>query len=841
MELTFLTTLPVWVINLALAGLVCARGTRKASHQLFVAFVLALIMWSLSVKLAHFYAGAATGIWWARLAFTGGSLAGLSFGLFGQAFPDCQRLTLNRGTQVIVLLGLLVTACTFTPLVLSDLGVPDRGGIQPHYGPFYPLFAVYLLTAFGYGIWSLVRKWRAARGRSKLQIQYLWLGAGLLVSGAVTTNLLIPALTGSSRFSEYGPYFTLCFVGLTAHAIIRHRLMDIRLVVRQSVTYCLSLEITVGIMWGVLTIIRLALGTQSYLEASVIPLVVGIGGVVLFYPVRVRTQRLLDRYCYREPSDYQPATRTMSQVLAGLVRLTPLCDYLTDFIRSTLKVEMVAVYVSHGSAELEQCAVQSPGGDCHLPQRVSAAEITALLTRVKEPVMYEELERWENSQAVEALAITFISLGSNVLIPLLVEGRLTALIAVGGKLSGDTFFKHDLEFLGTVGHQASVAFRRAQLYEEIAWMKEHNESILRQMGSGVIAINQQGIITMMNATAAQLIGITTADGTGQPIAVVLPTALTTPLQQTLAGAAAYTNEEAILSLASGRTLPIALSTSVLHGAEGEPIGAILVFHDLSRLKELEEEKRRIERLASIGAFVAGIAHEIKNPLVAIKTLAELLPEQYDDEEFRTTFSKVALHEVNRIDALVQRLRSLSSPSPLQMRPISIMTPLDETLELISGELTKRSITLVYEKEPTLPAVMGDHDQLQQVFLNLCLNSLEAMDQDGTLHITVGVDTPRDETPAAVRIQMADTGPGIPAAYFPTIFEPFVTSKATGSGLGLAICKGIIEHHRGTIAAANRSDGPGAVFTVKLPLAQGEECHEVAAPRRRHADAALAVA
>jgi signal transduction histidine kinase len=238
--------------------------------------------------------------------------------------------------------------------------------------------------------------------------------------------------------------------------------------------------------------------------------------------------------------------------------------------------------------------------------------------------------------------------------------------------------------------------------------------------------------------------------------------------------------------------------------------------------------------------VAGIAHEIKNPLVAIKTLAELLPEQYDDTEFRDTFTRVALHEVERIDSLVQRLRSLGSSSPLQMRPISILTPLDETLALISGELTKRHITLAYEHHDVLPPIMGDHDQLKQVFINVCLNGIEAMEQDGTLGITLRVDSSPDTPTGAIVIQITDTGAGIPAAYLPTLFEPFVTSKDTGSGLGLAICKGIIEHHRGSITATNRTDGSGAVFTLRFPIAQQEAPYESTAPHYRYDQAAHAV-
>jgi signal transduction histidine kinase len=547
---------------------------------------------------------------------------------------------------------------------------------------------------------------------------------------------------------------------------------------------------------------------------------------VVFPPVQATLRRFLDQYCYREPADYHQATRTMSHELAGLVRLAPLYAFLTAFLRRTLKAEMVAVYVCRESTVLEHGASQSASGEHCLPPTLSAPEVVALLRRVQAPLACEELEHWSAASASAPLAAVFTALHSTVLIPLFVEDRIAALIAVGGKMSGDPFFKHDMEFLDTVGHQASVALRRAQLYEEIAWMQEYNESILRQMGSGVIAMNQQRHITMMNATAAQLLQMAPGAGMARPIEETLPPALCTPLQQALAGTATYTNEEAVLPLPGRRPLPVALSTSVLHGPDGEHSGAVLVLHDLSRLKELEEEKRRIERLAAIGTFVAGIAHEIKNPLVAIKTLAELLPEQYDDEEFRTTFTQVALHEVDRIDSLVQRLRGLGSPSSVPMRAIRVMPPLDETLALISGELTRRHITLVYQKPPALPAIMGDHDQLKQVFLNLCLNSLEAMGQDGTLRITAGVERAHHATPAQLWLQIADTGPGIPAEDFATIFEPFVTSKATGSGLGLAICRGIVEQHRGTIAAANRPDGLGAIFTLRFPIVQGEDCYEV---------------
>jgi PAS domain S-box-containing protein len=451
--------------------------------------------------------------------------------------------------------------------------------------------------------------------------------------------------------------------------------------------------------------------------------------------------------------------------------------------------------------------------------------LIALLTRTRQPILQDELTLWADASELEQLHEEFILLHSKALIPLSVEQEVAGFIAVGEKRSGDAFFSQDIEFLATIGHQAGAALKRAQLHEEVTWMKEYNESILRHMESGLVVVSHDNIITVVNEAAARMLGIRTTEIVGQPLDKLILCGLGLPLFDTLLEKTVYTNHEATLITGAGQTLPVILSTSILRREDGQPSGAILVVSDLSQIKALEEEKRRIERLASIGAFMSGIAHEIKNPLVAIKTLAELLPEQYDDEEFRETFTKVTLNEVDRIDTLVRRLRSLSSGSTVPFHLVNLLTPLEETLSLVSGELTRHQIKVVRAYQSPIPPIMGDHDQLKQVFVNLCLNGVEAMGDGGTLIVTMGSQGKHMGQPAELIIEIADTGPGIPAEHLATIFDPFFTLKEQGTGLGLAICRGIMDHHRGSIAAANRLDGSGAVFTVKLPVAQGVEGYE----------------
>jgi PAS domain S-box-containing protein len=795
------------------------------SNRTFAAFAVTIVAWSFCVKMVYVYAASPAGLFWGRLAFATASLIGSSFIVFCHVFPDRKRLQLSQPTLYLTLMGISVAGLSLTPLVLRQVIAVDPGHIQAAYGPLYPLYGTFVLTAFGQGIWTLTRKWRASRGRSKLQIQYLWLGLCLLFGAGLTTNLIVPALTGSSRLGMYGPYCMLFLVGFTTHAIIRHRLMDMRLVIRQSVTYGLSAGAAVGIIWGLLIVIDKGLGFKFQPSSAFLPLMIGVAGAIVFHPVRTVIQYLLDRYCYRQEYDYRQAIRRISQVLASLLRIDPLCEHLTMFILNTLHVEEVAVYLCHEHSFIEQRSYQHlSDGEQGQPSALSmvSPSLIALLARARQPVLQDELVLWAHASEQEHLHEEFMLLGSKVLIPLSVEQDVAGFIAVGEKRSGDPFFSQDIEFLATIGHQAGAALKRAQLHEEVTWMKEYNESILRHMESGLVVVSRDNLITVVNEAAARMLGIHALEVVGQPLDKLIACGLGLPLLDTLLEKTVYTNHEATLMSGSGQTLPVVLSTSILHGEDDQPIGAILAFNDLSQIKALEEEKRRIERLASIGAFMSGIAHEIKNPLVAIKTLAELLPEQYDDEEFRETFTKVMLNEVDRIDALVRRLRSLSSGSTVPLHPLNILAPLEETLSLVSGELTRRHIKVRRDYQTPVPPIMGDHDQLKQVFVNLCLNSVEAMGEVGTLMVTVESRGKPVGQPSELIIQIADTGSGIPAEHLSTIFDPFFTLKEQGTGLGLAICRGIIDYHRGSITAANSPEDSGAVFTVKIPVVQGVE-------------------
>jgi signal transduction histidine kinase len=233
-----------------------------------------------------------------------------------------------------------------------------------------------------------------------------------------------------------------------------------------------------------------------------------------------------------------------------------------------------------------------------------------------------------------------------------------------------------------------------------------------------------------------------------------------------------------------------------------------------RVSSLEEQRRRAERVAESGALTAGIAHEIKNPLVAIRTFAELLPDRYDDKEFREQFGDVMIKEIARIDKLIDRLRGLGPKPAKNTNLIDVRIPLDETLSLLTAKFNQLGVTVTkdYPQNPTL--VQGNSDDVKQLFLNLLINACDAMGGAGGISVRI-FQRQALATPSVV-IEIADDGPGIPDELRDRLFHPFISTKHGSSGLGLWLSRRIADAHNAVLRGANRVNHRGAVFTIEFP-------------------------
>jgi signal transduction histidine kinase len=235
------------------------------------------------------------------------------------------------------------------------------------------------------------------------------------------------------------------------------------------------------------------------------------------------------------------------------------------------------------------------------------------------------------------------------------------------------------------------------------------------------------------------------------------------------------------------------------------------------LKKSKSYMRRADRLASLGTLTAGLAHEIRNPLVAIKTFTQLLPERFEDEEFRSHFLSIASSEVDRISSLINELLDFARPSEPKLEFEDINSILDGMILLVSTETKKKQIDVIKKYMPDLCPIKIDGEQIKQVFLNILLNSIEATSEKGQITVKTRSFTRTGGEPY-IQIEFADTGHGIPPDHLEEIFNPFFTTKDKGSGLGLAISHQIVQDHRGYIDVESELN-KGTSFFVNLPLNQ----------------------
>lgn len=233
--------------------------------------------------------------------------------------------------------------------------------------------------------------------------------------------------------------------------------------------------------------------------------------------------------------------------------------------------------------------------------------------------------------------------------------------------------------------------------------------------------------------------------------------------------------------------------------------------DLERLQRLLAQN---DRLSAIGMLAASVAHEIRNPLVSVRTFAQLLPERLHDEEFCTSFRELALAEIDRISLLVNDLLAFARPSAPEIHAADINDILDQIRRLVDGETKKRSIAFRVDLDPSLPSVEVEEARIKQVFLNVVLNALHACGAGGAVTLRTRAIT--HGAGSYFQVEIRDSGPGIPAEDIGRIFDPFFTTKAGGSGLGLFIARRIVQDHGGFIDVQS-TPGAGAVFLVNFPL------------------------
>ncbi|HZE93712.1 MAG TPA: ATP-binding protein [Gemmatimonadales bacterium] len=391
-----------------------------------------------------------------------------------------------------------------------------------------------------------------------------------------------------------------------------------------------------------------------------------------------------------------------------------------------------------------------------------------------------------------------------------------------------------LLFTRAVLAQAGIALENARLVELLSSGKREWEQTVDAFNQAICYIDPQGAVRRANRVFAELVKLPVTALPGRSWVTLLPPSWVDPVARLLTpeGAAAPVEVRA-----GERTMMV---TAI---ATGEPGAAILLFEDQSEKRRLQEKLLQSEKMSAIGQLIAGVAHDLNNPLASVVGFSDLLGEAADVPPRLAEPLAVIRQEAERASAIVRNLLSFARRQEGERQLQSIRPILESTHQLLKNQLLAARIELTLEFEPGLPEVEVHANQIKQVFVNIINNAAQAItstrakEGGGKIQIVTKCE------PDGLSVNIADNGPGIPEAVAQRVFEPFFSTKSEGegTGLGLSICLGIVKEHGGsmTVDPGGAGGGRGATFTVELPtgvrtelspLAAGAEAQPVAPER-----------
>jgi len=395
-------------------------------------------------------------------------------------------------------------------------------------------------------------------------------------------------------------------------------------------------------------------------------------------------------------------------------------------------------------------------------------------------------------------------------VPLIRGGRVCGALVVGEKASGLEYTFEERELLAVIGRCASTALEKSQIYRDTSAQQTRLDTILANMTAGVVTVLPNRTVAMMNQPAERILNVRAVDVLGRSVQK-LGSGFADVVLRTLADAKARLRQE-VRDPATNCVLGLSVTPM---GAAGASLGADGVVAVFTRLPEDSVSRDEIAYSPFWEYLSERVAQEVKNPMVAINTFAQLLPRKYDSEDFRQTFSRVVQKEVARINAVVETLFAFSSSPDLVLQRTDVNATVRNVLRSFENELAQRAIELKADLDADAHEADLDPVYFSQALHSVVRNSVEAMPEGGLLEVSTKGD---DEK---CRVVIADTGPGIAPENAPLVFLPFFSTKERGMGLGLTTAKRILQQHDGDLELMEGHEG-GAAFTMTLPAAEATD-------------------
>jgi len=547
---------------------------------------------------------------------------------------------------------------------------------------------------------------------------------------------------------------------------------------------------------------------------------------------------------------YRDALRNIGHVLSKNLDERALLEQFVQFLRELLGVGKLALFLRHYHNDLftdrltfeerQLCIVASHGVAANLVEHLRLSLDLGIGRCLERQAKILRRAAHADPLAVDhdpQLLREFDLLGAEVAVPVFDNDQLLGALLFSGKITGEPLTNEDLEMVYHLLAQLAQAIRNLHLQAKITGQQRFLGELLAHVQTGVIAAGGDNRLLCINRRASELLELGEGEHVGKDMRC-LPPCVGDVIFEALQTGQEIWQREVVLA-GSRRPLSVSATRFAANLDEGETLVAVALVEDLTQTKLQQAQARDLADKEFFTRLSARLSHELKNSLVSIKIHAQLLPERYEDREFREQFSRIVTHEVNRVDMLVNNLTFFSHPLALLYEPLALEQLLDTCIRNLTDEFSRKQLLQIVGFGQTAPAgnlpqvvvkktlngpaqLEGDRIRLIQAFEHLMRNALQAMPHGGRLTISsaeaTAADFPGSQPPSggAVRLLWEDNGEGIALEQLPRVTEPFITTRNVGVGLGLTIAKRIIERHGGRLAIDSLL-GSGTKVTVVLPL------------------------
>lgn len=668
----------VLLLSSASAGLIFSvfvytLGRDRLSKNILAAYNLLFSLWCFCQFMGEIAVSPDDVLFWTRINLMFAALIPLFFVSFVYAFLG---VFVREKTRLVffAFVTALFVALLPTSYFIQGLSSTTYFRYYPKGGPAYGLFAFFFVIQVSSGFSALIRALRASSGARRNQISYVMLASVLGFGGGVLWFL--PAF--GFDIYPFGIFIMPLYLFAGAYAVVRHRLLDIKVVISSGIVYALMVSVFAGLYLGITAfVLRFIESGQGFI--STLPVVLALFCfALLFDPLRRRFYGYVDRLLFGPGYDYKSTLKQLSFSVSSCLTVESLASLATGRLKEIIGLDDVAFYISDPNLKRYR-GIKKSGAMRRLPD---VYDVRSFPLRQKLSISMEE-DRLSGEEDD-----FFRQAGASVFIPIVSGAVLKGFIIAGRKRGGQMWSGQDIDLLETFSANASVAAQNIFLSEKL----------------------MEGQFLLCQA----------------------------------------------------------------------------------------------EKSSAISMLAGEMAHEIKNPLTAMRGLMQVFSDNLSDAQFIKDFSAIMPRQIDRISSVVNRLLRLEAGAAGKLKEdVSVADLASDVLKLCAPQCESSSVSLVRDIGYPLK-VKADRAGLEQALLNLILNAVQAMSGGGVLTVRTGKNL----------LEISDTGCGIKDSDLARVFEPFYTTKEGGAGLGLSVTKKILEDIGAQIEVSSRLGG-GSVFTVRF--------------------------